>query len=138
MLVVVLLLVGALVGCSTQRIESPGAGQAPQKELYVGLHTADWEIRVRIDPLLPGERSVALTLIPHSGEIPSGAQLALEVSQPAEATVPERFEATMLATGAYEVKGLQLQPGSGRLRVYVTTPGNEPQRASFSFTVPEK
>ncbi|HLO03370.1 MAG TPA: FixH family protein [Symbiobacteriaceae bacterium] len=130
-----LLLVGALVGCSTQKIESPGPSQ-PTKQLYVGLHTTDWEVRVKIEPLQPGDRSATLKLIAHSGEIPVGTLLALELSKPEGAGAPQRFEAKPLGNGEFKVDAIPLTAGKWQLRVIVSAPGTEPQSSGYTFEVP--
>jgi hypothetical protein len=132
------LVVGALAGCSTQRIESPAPAQAPKQELYVGLHTKDWEVRVRIEPLLPGERPASLKLAPHEGEIPAGTGLALELSQPEGQGAPQRFEAKPLGGGEYKLDAVPLTAGQWRLRVIVSAPGSEPQSVGYTFTVPAR
>lgn len=134
-LLICLLAVGALVGCSTQRIESPGSSQ-PAKQLWVGLHTKEYEVRVKIDPLLPGDRSAALKLIPHEGiTAPAGTALALELSKP-DGTGAQRFEAKPLGNAAYTVESIPLMAGSWQIRVIVSPPGNEPQSSSYTFEVP--
>lgn len=135
-LLICLLLAGALVGCSsTQKIESPGASQ-PSKELYVGLHTKDYEVRVKISPLLPGARPVALTVKPHEGQLPAGTTLALELGKADESVPAQRFEAKPVGNGAYQVEALPLVAGNWQIRAIVTVPGNEPQSVRYQLEVP--
>lgn len=137
-LLISLLLVGALVGCSTQRIESPGTSQSSAKELYVGLHTKDYEVRVRITPLLPGDRPASLKLIPHQGELPAGMLLALELSKSDGSGTAQRFEAKQLANGEYKVDAIPLAAGTWQIKAIVTPPGGEPQSSKYTFEVPTK
>lgn len=134
-LLISLLLVGALVGCSSTRIESPAQSQAPAKELYVGLHTTDYEVRVKITPLLPGDRPAALKLIPHQGELPAGTLLALELSKP-DGSGAQRFEAQPQGDGQYKVDAIPLAAGSYQIRAIVTPPGIDPQSIKYTFEVP--
>lgn len=134
-LLISLLLVGALVGCSTQKIESPGATKAPAKQLYVGLHTKDYEVRVKIEPLLPGTRPATLKLVRHEGETPAGTLLALELSQ-AGAGAAQRFEAKPQGNGEYKVDAIPLVAGTWQIRAIVTVPGSEPQSVTYTFAVP--
>lgn len=135
-LLISLLLVGALVGCSsTTKIESPGQSQ-PAKQLYVGLHTKDYEIRVKIEPLLPGDRPATLKLIPHEGQIPTGTTLALELTKPDGTGAAQLFEAQPLQGGESKVEAIPLVAGSWQIRAIVSVPGSEPQSVKYTFEVP--
>lgn len=124
-----------LAGCGTTKVVQPQPTTPPTSQLYVGLHTANWEVRVRIEPLRPGNQPATLTLKPHEGAIPEGTALALELSH-ADGTGAQRFEAKPVGDGTYKIDAVPLSAGSWKLRAYVTAPGASPESAGYEFTVP--
>jgi hypothetical protein len=135
---VVLLVIGfgALTGCGTKQVQPQPSQLAPKQELYVGLHTANWEVRIRVEPLLPGDRPAAIKLIPHAGEIPAGTTLTVELSRPDGVGAAQRFEAIPVGNGDYKVDALPLTAGSWKIRVTVAAPGAAPETGSYQFQVP--
>jgi hypothetical protein len=95
-------------------------------------------VRVRIEPLLPGDRAATLKLIPHAGTIPSGTTLTMALSRTDGAGAPQSYEAKSLGNGDYKVDTLKLTAGDWQIQLTVTPPGASPESTKYQFHVPAK
>ncbi|HYF80014.1 MAG TPA: hypothetical protein VD973_23130 [Symbiobacteriaceae bacterium] len=116
------------------------AAQLPDK-LSVGMHTKDYAVSFRMDPLAPGRHTVEVKLGDHDGTpLPAEPKIDLTAYRSGDDTSKHTIAGTYLGEGRYQFDQVLIsQPGAWFFELQVMEPGApEPKQVKLDFEVPNR
>lgn len=119
----------------------PARADKPPDKLSVGMHTQDYAVSFRMDPLAPGRRTVEVKLGDHDGRpLPGEPKIDLTAYRHNDDTSKHTIAGTYLGEGRYQFDQVLIsQPGTWCFELQVMEPGAPaPKQVKLDFDVPAR
>lgn len=140
MLAVVAVAAAIVVAVLMTRFGPVQAAQPPGT-LSTGMHTSDYAVSFRMDPLAPGERTVEVKLGDHDGTpLPGEPKIELTAFMLNQAPVDPPIVGKYLGEGRYQFDHVNIGgPGTWFFELQVWEPGAaQAKKVTLDFEVPVK
>lgn len=118
---------------------APARVAMPPEQLSVGLHTQDYAVSFRMNPLAPGYRLLTVRLGEHDGTpLPDATRVDLTVTRLNQDVGRQAMTGKHLGEGRYQFDNVLIgMPGTWLFELQVLEPGaSEPKQVKLEFEVP--